>query len=153
MPLFPSPSDIAFFQDKNSEFHSLFFLPIKIYKRKAQGRTNPYGEDPNVQWELPVELPGYIPKMNLWDTKNTEFGLDEERKLRVVFSPDLAKKLNIALPDIGDRLEIQNGLFDVVQVNPLDYGSNLQIPLSHVVDVRQVRDEVPGEGDFIHRDY
>lgn len=148
-----NPGDIAFFQRKNMEFYKNLFMPVKVYKVKKHDFNNVYGEDPNKEFELPYEIPAYIPDLPEWQNVMTKFGMDEVRALRIFFSQDLLKSENKTFPDIGDQIEIQNDMYLITQTNPIDYGSNLQIPLSHVCELKRVRFERPDAGTVITKDY
>ena len=77
----------------------------------------------------------------------------EVRSLQIFFSQDLLNAENRVFPDIGDQIEIQNDTYLITQTNPIDYGSNLQIPLSHVCELKRVRFERPDAGVVITKDY
>ena len=149
-----NPGDIAFFQRKNMEFYKNLFFPVKVYKLKKQEFNTVYGEDVNKQFEEPYEIPVYIPDLQKdWDNVMTKFGMDEVRSLQVFFSQDLLKREGKDFPDIGDQIEIQNDMFLITQTIPVDYGSNLQVPLSHVCTLKRVRYEKPTAGSVITKDY
>lgn len=153
MPLFINPGDVAFFQRKNIEFYKNLFFPVKVYKLKKHAINDTYGEDPNKEFELPYDIPAYIPDLPEWQNVMTKFGMDEVRALRIFFSQDLLKAEKNVFPDIGDQIEIQNDMYLVTQTNPIDYGSNLQIPLSHVCELKRIRFERPSAGTVITKDY
>jgi hypothetical protein len=153
MPLFLNPRDIKFFQQKNMEFYKNLFFPVKVYKVKKHEFNNVYGEDPNKEFDAPYEIPAYIPDLHEWQNVMTKFGMDEVRTLRIFFSQDILKAENKEFPNIGDQIEIQNDTYLITQTNPVDYGSNLQIPLSHVCELKRVRFEKPGAGLVITKDY
>lgn len=153
MPTFLKPEDIAFFQQKNKEIYKDLFFPVKVYKVIKQQHINVYGENPNKQFEPPYEIEAYIPDLTQWQNYMTKFGMDEVRTLTVFFSIDLLNERNVAFPTAGDQLEIQDDTYLVTQTNPVDYGSNLQIPLSHIVEVKRIRFERPSAGTQVTTRY
>lgn len=135
------------------EFYKNLFFPVKVYKVKKHEVNNVYGEDPNKEFDVPYEMPAYIPDLHEWQNVMTKFGMDEVRTLRIFFSQDMLKAENKEFPNIGDQIEIQQDTYLITQTNPVDYGSNLQIPLSHVCELKRVRFEKPGAGLVITKDY
>lgn len=135
------------------EFYKNLFFPVKVYKVKRQEFNTVYGEDANKQFEDPYEIPAYIPDLPEWQNVMTKFGMDEVRSLRIFFSQDLLNKEGKSFPDIGDQIEIQNDTYLITQTNPIDYGSNIQVPLSHVCELKRVRFERPSAGTVVTKDY
>jgi len=153
MPTFLKPADIAFFQRKNVEIYKDLFFPVKVYKVKRQQFNNVYGENPNKQYDEPYSIEAYIPDLSKWENYMTKFGMDEVRSLLIYFSLDLLREKNVEWPGTGDQIEVQNDYYLVTQTNPVDYGSNLQIPLSHIVEVKRIRYEKPSEGTTVISNY
>lgn len=153
MPLFINENDVNYWKTVNKETYKLFFKPIKIYKRKKIEFQSIYGEDPNPQFELPYEIEAYIPTLTEWKNMATRYGLDEVRDFRIFFSPDVLKEAGVVIPEIGDHIELQNDTYKVTQVNPTDYNSNLQIPLSFVVDVKRIHFEKPDQATTVFVEY
>lgn len=153
MPLFPSTRDVDFWKKKNIEVYSAFFQPVKLYKYRAQEYDNIYNEDYNKVFDGPYEIPGYLAKLPTGNLEQTRFGLDESRDMRICFSLDLLQVKNLPTPEIGDHLEIQGDRYKIMQTNPIDYRSNLQIPLTHVCDLSRVRPEIPEQGTILTKEY
>ena len=143
MPLFVDQNAINYFNEINIEAYELFFIPIKVFYRDKQEFDRIYGEDINILFQTPVAIPAYIPDLAAWKNMALRFGLDETRDLVVYFSIALLNKYGFTPPNIGDRIEIQNELFEIRQTNLLQYESNLQIPMSHVCQLHKVRPEIP----------
>lgn len=153
MPKLVGPNDVKYFSKVGVELYELFMIPLAIKKMKAQEYNNVYNEDINKTFEEPYFIEGYIPDLPSWNNKMTKFGIDETRDFRIFFSLELFEKRNLIPPTLGDHIIVQNENYKVVQLNPVDYGSNLQIPLSYVVDVKRVRVERPEQGSAITKDY
>ena len=153
MPLFINQNTINFFNEINIEVYESFFIPIKVLYRNKQEFDRVYGEDINILFEFPVEIPAFIPNLNDWKNKATRFGLDEQRDLLVYFSTGLLEKYGHKGPDIGDRIEIQEDLYEIRQTNILQYGSNLQIPLTYSCSLHKVRPEVPPDSTTVATPY
>lgn len=153
MPTFITPDDVSWFGEINKQVSRLFFFPIKIYKLIKDDRDNLYGEDLTRQFEAPYTIEGYLPDLPRYHLAQGKFGADEARNLRVFFSLDLINEEQKPLPDIGDRMVIQEDTYQVMQVNPTDWGSNLQLPLSHVCEVIRIRPERPEGGTIVQKQY
>ena len=153
MPLFMNEKDVAFFQRMNKEFYKNLFYPVKVYKVKKGNFNEVYGEDPNKEFDTPYLMEAYIPDLAAWNNMMTKFGMDELRTLRIFFSKDLLNEKSVEYPDTGDQIEIQQDLYLITQTNPVDYGSNIQIPLSHVCELKRIRYERPDQSTVITKDY
>lgn len=153
MPTFITPKDVKWFEEKNKEFYKLFFFPIQVFKVKKGPFTQVYGEDSNKQFEDPFEVEAYIPDLPGWANIMTKFGMDELRTLKVYFSLDLMAERNLPLPDAGDQIIVQEDTYLVTQTNPVDFGSNIQIPLSHVCELKRLRFERPDQSTSVMKDY
>jgi hypothetical protein len=153
MPSFITPADVDFFKRINKEVYKLFFFPITVMKLIKSENDRLYGEDLNKQFDTPYTIEGYIPDLPKWHLNQGKFGSDEQRNLRVFFSLDLVVESGRSLPDIGDRMVIQNDLYQVMQVNPSDFGSNLQLPLTHVCEIIRVRPEKFEGGTIVQQEY
>ena len=148
--MFLNEKDIAFWKGINKEAYKLFFIKVKVSKVKLDNYNSTYNESPNRQYEKPYEIEAYLPSLPKWNNVTSKFGMDETRNLIMYFSIDLLNETGFPYPDIGDYIEVQNDTYKVVQTNPTDFKSNLQIPLSHVVELKRVHYENPEEGDAIH---
>jgi hypothetical protein len=153
MPTFITKKDVEFFRKKNMEFYKLFMFPVKVYKLKKTEHNHIYNEDANKKFEDPYEIEAYIPDLPKWQNEMTKFGMDEIRNLRAYFSIDLLKQEGREFPHAGDQLVIQEDTYLVTQSNPIDYGSNIQIPLSHVIELKRLRYERPDQGTTVFKDY
>lgn len=149
MPLFLGQDAINYFNEVNIEAYNLFFIPIKVLYRNKQEFDRVYGEDINILFEKPVEIPGYIPDLTKWKNTALRFGLDETRDLVIYFSVAWLDRYGYARPDIGDRIEVQKDLYEIRQTNIVDYESNLQIPMSHICMLHKVRPENPPDGTTV----
>lgn len=146
MPKLITEGDVAYFSKINKEMYTLLFKKVKILYKKRHKHDEIYGEDLNMLFSKPFEIEGYIPSLAEYKAYSTRFGLDERRDLVIIFSKDLFLDSTKPLPQIGDRVEVQNDLFEIRQTNPGDYGSNLQLPLSHFCILHRVRPEEPEQG-------
>ena len=153
MPTFITPGDVAWFGEINKQVSKLFFFPITIMKLIKGDRDEFYGEDLQKQFELPYTIEGYIPDLPKYHLQQGKFGADEARNLRVFFSLDLIAAEEKEAPAIGDRMVIQKDTYQVMQVNPTDFGSNLQLPLTHVCEVIRIRPERPEGGTIVQQEY
>lgn len=153
MPTFITEKDVAFFKQKNMEFYKLFMFPVKVYKLKIDQHNQVYNEDANKKFDEPYEIEAFIPELPDWKNVMTKFGMDELRTLKVFFSIDLLNQAGVAFPDTGDQMVIQEDTYLITQTNPIDYGSNLQIPLSHVCELKRLRFERPNQGTSVFKDY
>jgi hypothetical protein len=153
MPLFLGKDAFNFFNSINIEAYGLFFIPIKVLYRNKQEFDRIYGEDINVLFESPIEIPAYIPNLNDWKNNATRFGLDETRDLVICFSIGLLEKMGLTPPDIGDRIEVQNDLYEIRQTNINQYGTNLQLPLTHSCSLAKVRPENPPDSTTVATPY
>lgn len=153
MPTFITPADVAFFRQKNMEFYKLFMFPVKVYKCIKDAHNNVYGEDANKKFEDPYEIEAYIPDLPKWKNEMTKFGMDEIRNLRAFFSIDLLKQRGVEFPNAGDQMTVQEDTYLITQANPVDYGNNLQMNLSWVVEMKRFRFENPAQGTAVHKDY
>lgn len=153
MPLFLDNNAVNFFNEINIEVYESFFIPIKVLYRDKQEFDRIYGEDINILFEAPVDIPAFIPNLNNWETRASRFGLDEQRDLIVYFSSALLAKYGFKEPDIGDRVEIQSDLYEIRQTNILQYGTNLQIPLTYSCYLHKVRPESPSDGTTVATPY
>ena len=153
MVMFIGQDAINFFNEINVEAYEAFFLPIKVFYRNKQEFDRIYGEDINILFNDPIEIPAYMPDLEKWQNTSLRFGLDEQRNLLVYFSVALLNKYGHTPPDIGDRIEIQKDLYEIRQTNIVQYGSNLQIPLSHICELRKVRPENPPDGTTVSTPY
>ena len=153
MPLFLDQNALKYFSEVNIEVYEKFFIPIKVFYRNKQEFDRVYGEDINILFESPVSIPAFIPNLNNWQNRATRFGLDEQRDLLIYFSTALLQKYGFTEPDIGDRLEIQNDLYEIRQTNVLQYGTNLQIPLTYSCALHKVRPENPPDGTTVSSQY
>lgn len=153
MPLFLNNDAINYFNEINIEAYGLFFVPLKVLYRNKQEFDRIYGEDINILFEQPIEIPAYIPDLTKWKNTALRFGLDETRELVVYFSTGLLERAGLTPPDIGDRIEVQRDLYEIRQTNIVDYGSNLQIPLSHICFLQKVRPENPPDGTTVSTPY
>ena len=114
-------------------------MPVKIYTRIVADFDHIYGEDQNKNYAAPYEMEAYLPSLPQYKNSMTRFGLDETRKLYIFFSIDLYTERNLELPNIGDYVEVQNDSYKIMQTNPDDYMSNMQIPMSHICELSRVR--------------
>ena len=153
MPTFIQEQDVNWLREINKQIYKLFFFPITIMKLVKEDYDKLYGEDLNKQFAKPYTLEGYIPDLPKWHLTQGKFGSDEQRNLRAFFSLELANADGKELPDIGDRMVIQSDLYEVVQVNPTDFGSNLQLPLTHVCEIIRVRPEKFEGGTIVQKEY
>lgn len=153
MPTFITEGDVNFFREINKQVSRLFFFPITVMKLRKDDRDEFYGEDLTKQFDEPYTIEGYIPDLPKWHLKQGKFGADENRNLRVFFSRDLIAENKREFPDIGDRMAIQGDLYQVMQVNPTDFGSNLQLPLTHVCEIIRVRPEKIEGGTIVQNEY
>lgn len=153
MPTFITENDINYWKQIGEEVYSLFMKPLPIYKLKKSKQDPLYNEDANQEFAEPYELLGYVTDLPKWKQTTTKFGADESRILIAYFSPTLAEKEGKDLPLVGDRIAIQGDLYYVSQDNPADYGSNLQLNLSHVVTLLRVRPQNPIQGSVITKEY
>jgi hypothetical protein len=151
--MFIGQEAIDFFNEVNVEAYEAFFLPINVMYRNKQEFDRVYGEDINILFEAPIAIPAYIPDLKEWKNTALRFGLDEQRDLIVYFAIALLNKYGYKPPNIGDRVEIQKDLYEIRQTNLLQYGSNLQIPLSHVCQLHKVRPENPPDGVTVATPY
>lgn len=151
--MFIGPDAIDFFNEVNVEAYEAFFLPIKVFYRNKQEFDRIYGEDINILFDAPVDIPAYIPDLKEWRNTALRFGLDEQRDLVIYFSIGLLSKYGHTPPNIGDRVEVQKDLYEIRQTNLLQYGSNLQIPLSHVCQLHKVRPENPPDSTTVATPY
>ena len=153
MPTFITAKDVAFFQSKNKEIYKLFFFPVQVFKLKKTQVNTVYNEDANKQFELPYSVEAYIPDLPKWQNEMTKFGMDEIRPLRIYFSLDLMAAEGRELPQAGDQITVQEDTYLVTQTNPIDYGSNIQIPMSHVCELKRFRFEKPTASTAVNKDY
>lgn len=153
MPTFLNNKDIEYFKSINKEIYQLYFFPVKIYYIKIKEFDKVFGEDQNKSFYDPVEVEAYIPDLPEWQNYTTKLGMDELRTLKAFFSIDLMNERGLKLPEAGDQIEIQNDMYLVTQSNPIDYGSNLQIPLSHIVELKRIRFERPDAGTRVYKAY
>lgn len=152
-PTFINEADIAYWKQVGEQVYSLFMKPLPIYKLKKSKQDALYNENANQEFAEPYELLGYVTDLPGWRNNTTKFGTDESRVLTAYFSPSLAEKEGKTLPYVGDRISIQDDLYYVSQENPADFGSNLQLNLSHVVILLRVRPQNPVQGSSIHKEY
>jgi hypothetical protein len=152
-PTFITSSDVDYWRRINIEAYRMFMFPITIYKLKNAPHDTLYGEDLNIEYEEPYTLEGYIPNLPGWKADVSKFGMDEKRALNAFFSPDLAAADGKALPNLGDRLVVQDDTYYVSQENPEDYGSNLQLHLSWIVTLIRTRPVNPVQGTVIQKEY
>ena len=153
MPTFINEADIDYWKTIGSEVYTLFMKPLPIYKLKNSKQDPLYKEDANQEFAEPYDLLGYVTDLPKWKQDTTKFGTDETRILVAYFSPTIADRENKALPITGDRIAIQGDLYYVSQENPADFGSNLQLNLSHTVTLLRVRPQNPVQGSAIHKEY
>jgi|ERR1035438_10543888 hypothetical protein len=153
MTTFITPADVKWFQQKNQEVYKLFFFPVQVFKMKKGPSTKVYGEDSNKQFDEPYEVEAYIPDLPNWINQMTKFGMDELRTLKIYFSLDLMNTEGLPLPQAGDQIIIQEDTYLVTQTNPVDFGSNLQIPMSHICDLKRLRYEKPDQSTSVMKDY
>lgn len=153
MPTFINEQDIAYWKNVGEQVYALFMKPLPIYKLKNGKHDTLYYEDQNQEFAEPYDLLGYVTDLPGWKQNMTKFGTDESRVLVAYFSPSLAEKESKPLPYTGDRIAIQGDLYYVSQENPADFGSNLQLNLSHVVTLLRVRPQNPVQGSVIHKEY
>lgn len=153
MPTFIGSKDVQWFGSKNKEIYKLFFYPVQVFKVKKGPFTTVYGEDSNKQFDPPYSVEAYIPELKEWANVTTKFGMDELRTLKCYFSLDLMKSKAFPLPEAGDQLVIQEDTYLVTQSNPVDYGSNIQVPMSHVVELKRLRFERPDQSTSVMKDY
>lgn len=139
MPILLNQQDIDFFRYINTDVYKLFFMPVKVYRRIPAEFDRVYNEDQNVNYAAPFEIEAYLPNLQGWKNTATRFGLDEQRKLIIYFSIDLFQERKIELPVIGDYVEVQYDMYKIMQTNPEDFYSNLQIPMSHICELSRVR--------------
>lgn len=153
MPTFITEKDVAWFQAKNKEIYKLFFFPIQVFKVKIGPFNTVYGEDANKQFEEPYSVEAYIPDLPQWQNEMSKFGMDETRALKIYFSLDLMKEKNLPLPQAGDQIMVQEDTYLVTQTNPIDFGSNIQVPMSHICDVKRIHFEKPNQSTTVFKDY
>lgn len=153
MPTFITAKDVAWFSAKNKEIYKLFFYPVQVFKVKKGPFTTVYGEDSNKQFDPPYEVEAYIPELPGWANVMTKFGMDELRTLKCYFSLDLMSSKALPLPEAGDQIIIQEDTYLVTQTNPVDYGSNIQVPMSHVCELKRLRFERPDQSTSVQKDY
>lgn len=153
MPKLIGDGDVSYFQNVGMEVYQLFMIPLKIFRIREQEYNTTYNEDANKQFYEAYEIEGYIVDLPSFQNSMTRFGIDETRDLKVYFSIKLIQERNVIPPVLGDHIEIQGIDYKVVQANSVEYGSNLQIPLSYVVDIKRVRSERPEQGNVITKDY
>jgi hypothetical protein len=153
MTTFITPKDVDWFQAKNKEFYKLFFFPVQVFKVKKGPFNTVYGEDANKQFDDPYEVEAYLPDLPAWTNMMTKFGMDEIRKLTIYFSLEMMTSKNLPLPEVGDQIIIQEDTYLITQTNPVDFGSNLQIPLSHICELKRLRFEKPDQSSSIQKDY
>lgn len=153
MPLFLGEDAFKFFNEINIEVYEKFFIPIKIYYRNRQEFDRVYGEDINILFETPIDIPAFIPNLNNWENRSTRFGLDETRELLICFSLGLLEKGGFKPPDIGDRIEIQEDLYEIRQTNIMQYGTNLQLPLTYTCSLYKIRPDNPPDGTAVSQEY
>jgi hypothetical protein len=153
MPTFITEKDVEYWRTLNKEIYRMFFYPVQIFKVKDAPHDELYGEDANLSYEDPYTLNAYIPSLPGWKQPTTKFGADEQRHLNAFFSVDEAQAEGKQLPMTGDRLIVQNDTYYVSQENPADYGSNLQLNLSWVVELIRTRPLKPEQGTVITKEY
>jgi hypothetical protein len=153
MPLFLGKDAFDYFNEINIEVYESFFMPINVFYRNKQEFDRIYGEDTNILFENPIAVPAYIPDLTNWQNKALRFGLDETRDLTVYFSIGLLEKYNLVPPNLGDRIEIQHDLYEIRQSNILQYGTNLQLPLTYSCSLHKVRPENPPDGTSVSTPY
>lgn len=153
MPTFINEADINYWKQIGSEVYSLFMKPLPIYKLKKSKQDALYNENANQEFSEPYELLGYVTDLPGWKQNTTKFGTDETRMLVAYFSPSLAEKQSKPLPYTGDRISIQGDMYYVSQDNPADFGSNIQLNLSHVVTLLRVRPQNPEQGSTVSKEY
>lgn len=155
MPIVLGERDLAFFQAKQIEIYKNYFAEVTVYKLTPQTFNSLYGEDSSKRYNESYKTNAYIPDLPGWKENLTKFGFDETRDLLIYFSLDLLKvtQTEERIPDIGDRVEIQGDMYTVVQTNPLDFGTNLQLPLSHQCKLERYRPETPKEMTTVYSDY
>ncbi len=153
MPKLIGDGDVSYFQNVGMEVYKLFMIPLKIFRIREQEYNSTYAEDANKQFYEAYEIEGYIVDLPSFQNSMTKFGIDETRELKVYFSIKLIQERGVIPPILGDHIEIQGIDYKVVQANAVEYGSNLQIPLSYVVDIKRVRSERPDQGNVITKDY
>ena len=150
--MFLNERDIAFWKGINKEAYRLFFIKVKVSKVVLDSYNSTYNESPNRKYADPYEVEAYIPDLPGWQNSTTKFGMDETRNLIMYFSIDVLNETGFPYPDIGDYIYVQDDTYKVVQTNPTDYKSNLQIPLSHVCELKRVHYENPDEGNAVHEE-
>lgn len=153
MPTFIGKKDVDFFKKKNMEIYKLFMFPVSVYKLKKDQHNQIYNEDANKKFENPYEVEAYIPDLPDWKNVMTRFGMDELRTLKIYFSIDLLNKIGVEFPEIGDQVIVQDDIYLITQSNPQDYGSNLQIPMSHICELKRLRYERPNQSTTVAKDY
>ena len=153
MPTFITPKDVQWFNSKNKEIYKLFFYPVQVFKVKIGAFNTVYGEDANKKFAEPYEVEAYIPDLPNWINMSTKFGMDEVRALKIYFSLELMSSKNLPLPESGDQIIIQEDTYLVTQTNPTDFGSNIQVPISHVCELKRLRFERPDQSTSIQKDY
>jgi len=153
MPLFANERDLKFIKNRNKEYYKLMFLPVDVYKPVKSEHNKVYGEDLNRVFELAYSIEAYIPDLRKYQQESTKFGLDEKRNLTIFFSQDLLIERGVIFPEIGDKIRIQNEDYKIMITNPVDYSSNLQIPLSHVCELQRVIPEVIEQGSTTWKNF
>jgi hypothetical protein len=153
MPTFITSKDVQWFSEKNKEIYKLFFFPVQVFKIKLGPFNTVYGEDANKQFEEPFLAEAYIPDLPKWQNETTKFGMDETRTLKIYFSLDLMKEKRLPLPQAGDQIKVQDDTYLVTQTNPIDFGSNLQVPMSHICELKRIHFERPDQSTTVFKDY
>jgi type IV secretory pathway VirB4 component len=153
MPTFINQKDVNWFQNKNKEIYKLFFYLVQVYKVKKGPYNTTYNEDANKEFDAPYEVEAYLPDLPGWANIMTKFGMDELRKLKIYFSLDLMKSKGLELPEAGDQIIVQQDTYLVTQTNPVDFGSNIQVPMSHVCELKRIRFEKPDQSTSVQKDY
>jgi hypothetical protein len=152
-PTFITEKDVDYWKQINQQFYTLFTKPLPIYKLKKSKQDPLYNDNPNQEFAEPYTLQGYVTDLPGWKYDISKFGGDSSRTLVAFFSPDLAAKEGKELPLEGDRVSIQDDLYMISQTNPADFGSNIQLNLSHVVILIRVRPQNPVQGTTIQKEY
>lgn len=153
MPILFNKNDIKFFQQKNVEIFKNYFVEVEVSVLLPQEFTHVYGEDANKRYADPYKISAYMPELPGWKEKLTRFGFDESRELIIMFSLDQLKLEGRELPKVGDRVQIQDDHYTIMQSNPADFGSNLQIAMTHSCKLERYRPEKPEEFTTVSVEY
>lgn len=136
MPVFSCPKDLAFMEGVNAEMYELYMRKIPVWKLNFRTATKNdlYHEDVNrdIPDEATYEVEGYVNVADNGIAALYKQGQQLDRQLWVYMSrKKLEDVLTLAgldkyrdVPTDGDVIKIQDGLWEVITVDPEGYHMN-----------------------------